>query len=154
MFLVGGAAALFAVLPLGSSWNHYGYAFAAVTAMTVAAAWNAAPRWGRGVIVAIAALNLIHGAVVMLAFQHVGRVQAVFSPMLAQAVQAAGPGTAESTPIRLKPAADAKVWIFQRLTHEIPSYRGVPIGARVRMVEAGAAADYRIEPDGRLTPLR
>jgi predicted secreted protein len=149
LFLIGGAMALFAVLPLGSSWNHYGYAYGALAAMVVAAAWPTAPRWGRGVIATMALLSLAHGAVLMLMFQHVGRVQATFSPALAEAVAGAA-----THPVRLRIAPEARAWIFQRLTHDIPRYRGVPIGARVVLVPAEAPADYTVEADGWLVPVR
>ncbi len=57
-------------------------------------------------------------------------------------------------PIRLRSADPGQRWLFDRLTHDIPSYRGVPIGNRVHLVQAGEDADYAIENDGRLTPLR
>lgn len=151
--LVGGVAALLPVLPLGASWNHYGYAWAAWTAMCFAAGWPAMPRSSRALVLLTALLALAHGAMVMRLIHRVGTIQSVFSPALAAAVANAG-----SHPVRLRVAPDASAWIFQRLTHEIPSYRGVPIGARVVLVAAGApadaSADYRIEADGRLTPLR
>ncbi|MFC7301839.1 hypothetical protein [Cognatiluteimonas weifangensis] len=153
LFLLGGLAALAPVLPLGSSWNHYGYGFAALTAPVVAAAWPRAPRWGRAVIALAAVLCLWHGANVMRTLRHVGQVQAVFSPALAQAVAAqARPG--HSAPLRLRPAADAEGWIFARLTHDIPEYDGVAIGPRVQLVAAGAAAELEIAADGRLHPAR
>ncbi len=42
--------------------------------------------------------------------------------------------------------------IFQRLTHQIPHYRGVLIGDRVQLVGDDAPADRVIQPDGRLVP--
>jgi len=63
---------------------------------------------------------------------------------LAQAVQ-----SASRTPIRLRLPTDHP-WVYQRLTHEIPSYHGVAIGDRVRLVGDGDAADYTIAPDGSL----
>jgi len=153
IFLLGGIAALAPVLPLGSSWNHYGYGFAAVTAMAVAAAWPRAPRWGRGVIAVCALLCLWHGANVMRMMRHVGQVQAVFSPALAEAVAAHASGSRGDLPLRLRPAPDADAWIFARLTHQIPSYRGVAIGERVRLVAADAPADAVIAADGRIQPL-
>ncbi len=147
--LVGGVAALLPVLPLGASWNHYGYAWAAWTAMCFAAGWPAMPRSSRVLVLLTALLVLAHGAMVMRLIHRVGTIQTVFSPALAAAVANAG-----SHPVRLRVAPDAGAWIFQRLTHEIPRYRGVPIGARVALVAADAPADYRVEADGRLTPLR
>lgn len=147
--LVGGVAALLPVLPLGASWNHYGYAWAAWTAMCFAAGWPTMPRSSRALVLLTALLVLAHGAMVMRLIHRVGTIQSVFSPALAAAVANAG-----SHPVRLRVAPDAGAWIFQRLTHEIPRYRGVPIGARVALVAADAPADYRVEADGRLTPLR
>lgn len=150
VFLLGGVAALLPVLPLGASWNHYAYGFAAVACMTVAAAWPRATRGGRLAIAGFALLTCLHGAVVMARMHQVGRIQSVFSPALAAAL-AARPADA-ALALRLDP--DTKPWVFQRLTHEIPSYAGVPIGARVRLVDAAAPADYRITADGRLIALR
>ena len=154
IFLLAGIAALAPALPLGSSWNHYGYGFAAITAMAVAAAWPRAPRWGRGVIALCALLCLWHGANVMRMMRHVGEVQAVFSPALADAVAARASQPHGDAPLRLRPAPDADAWIFARLTHDIPSYRGVAIGRRVVLVAADAPADAVIAADGRIMPLR
>ena len=148
LFLVGGVAALFAVLPLGSSWNHYGYGFAALTAMVVASAWPRTSRGGRVAIALMAALTVAHGVSVMLTMRRVGAIQATFSPALAQAVAQAG----ERAPVRLRPEVESKRWIFVRLTHDVPRYRGTPIGDRVRLVDAGQPADYVIAMDGRLVP--
>ena len=150
VFLLGGIAALLPVLPLGAGWNHYAYGFAAVACMVVAAAWPRARRTGRIAIAAFALLTCLHGAVVMARMHQVGRIQSVFSPALAMAL-AARPATA-TLALRLDP--DAKPWVFQRLTHEIPSYAGVAIGDRVRLVAAGMPADYRVTADGRLLALR
>ncbi|HEY0505254.1 MAG TPA: hypothetical protein VGD42_17365 [Lysobacter sp.] len=150
VFLVGGLAALLPVLPMGGSANQYAYAFAAVASMGVAAAWSQAPRWGRIAIALFALLNLLHGINVMRVVRQVGEVQAIFSPALAQAVR----GATEATPVRLSLGPGSREWMFQRLTHDIPSYQGVPVGKRVQLVPAGAPADYMIQPDGRLQPLR
>lgn len=150
VFLLGGVAALAPVLPLGSSWNHYAYGFAAVASLCVAAAWPRTSAPGRAAIAAYAALVLLHGAAVMLGLHAVGRVQAVFSPALATAVRA----HAGAQPLRLRPAPGAREWIFARLTHDIPEYDGVPIGARVRLVGTGEAADLVIAADGSLQPVR
>ena len=147
LFLLGGVAALLPVLPLASSFNHYAYGFAAIASMAVAAAWPAASRPGRIAIAAFATLTVLHGNLVMWRLHEVGRIQSVFSPALAAAVQAEGEVTLELDP-------DAKEWVFRRLTHDIPSYRGVAIGARVRLASNGEAADYRVLADGRLQPVR
>lgn len=150
LFLVGGAGTLATVLPLAAGSNQYGYLFAALTAMVVAAAWPSAPRWGRLLILILALLNLAHGAFVMQGFRAVGKVQAVFSP----AVAAVAAHASDASPVRLRAAPDAAEWMFLRLTHEIPSYRGMPLGERIKLVGEDAPADYIIEADGHLTPVR
>ena len=147
VFLVGGIAALLPVLPMGSSWNHYAYGYAAVASMCVAAAWTRTTRWGRIAIAVFALLNLLHGANVMRQMRAIGEVQAVFSPALADIMRA------RTTPLRLRLAPDAKDWIFVRLTHAIPSYHGVVIGDRVSIVGAQEPADFAILADGQLQPL-
>jgi len=80
--------------------------------------------------------------------RRIGEIQAVFSPALADAVR-----QSQRPVLRLVPVALGDAWIFQRLTHDIPTYRGIAIGQRVQLVEKNASADYRIEADGRLTSL-
>lgn len=147
LFVLGGIAALSPVLPLGSAFNHYAYGFAAVASMAAAAAWATASRMGRVAIALYAAFTVLHGARLMDQIRDIGIAQANFSPALAEAV-AASTGV-----VVLQVAPDAKEWVFRRLSHSIPRYHGVEIGDRVRLVEAGAPADYRIEADGRLSPL-
>jgi len=55
---------------------------------------------------------------------------------------------------RIRPAPDAKEWVFVRLTHEVPAYQGVPMAGRVELVTAGQPADYEIRADGNLIPVR
>jgi hypothetical protein len=141
--VVGGLAALAPVLPLPASSNQYGYGFAALGVATIAAAWPRANRWLRAAIALAAVACLWHGVNVMRTIRHVGEVQAVFSPALAEAVRAHG-----DAPLRLRVAPDADEWIFKRLSFDIPSYRGVPIGDRVRLVAADAPADATVRADG------
>lgn len=147
-FLLAGAAALGPVLILAESANQYGYGFAAVATAICAAAWPRMGRFGKTLLAILAVLCVWHGANIVRRMHHIGTVQAVFSPALADAV--AGPGHVQ---IRLRSLDPSQRWLFARLTHDIPSYRGAPIGDRVRLVQAGEPADYAIETDGRLTPL-
>ena len=148
LFMLGGLAALLPVLPLAGSWNHYAYGLAAMGAMCIAAAWPRASRRGRGFIGAFVALTLLHGGAAMGRMHEVGRIQSAFSPALAQVLRDAPGGVA----LRLHP--EAKDGVFVRLTHAIPHYRGVPVDGRVRIVPHDAPADYEVQPDGRLRPLR
>ena len=146
LFLLGGIAALLPVLPLGSAWNHYAYGFAAIAAMTVAAAWPRASQKGRIAIGVFAVLTVLHGGAVMWRMQQVGRIQSVFSPALAEAVRT----RTDAEPVVLQLTPGIKPWIVQRLTHDIPRYRGVRIGDRVRLAGEGEDADYIVQPDGGL----
>lgn len=137
-FLAGGAAALAPVLVLGLAWNHYAYGFAAVSAMCVAAAWPHATRLGRAFIAVFALLTALHGGLVMVAMRQVARVQSVFTPALVRTM-----GT-HPDDLRMRLAPNARPWIFRRLAH----------GQRVSIVEGDAPADYEIQPDGSLRPLR
>ena len=158
MFLIAGFAALGPVLLLGASFNHYAYGFAAITAATAAAAWMRAAPWARGVLALLAVVSTWHGVNVMRQVRHVGEVQAVFSPALADVLR----GNARH--VRLRVAPDADGWICQRLTHEIPSYDGVDFGNRVELAATDAAVeaapvdgmpvDFIIAADGRLLPPR
>lgn len=148
-WLLAGTAALGPVMILAESANQYGYGYAAATAGVCAAAWPRLRRWGRTVLVVAALLSVWHGVNVMRRMHEVGTIQAVYSPAMAQAVQRAGGAT-----VRLAIADDGQAWIYQRLSHEIPSYAGVEIGARVRLVAADEQADYQIQRDGSLKPLR
>jgi hypothetical protein len=147
LFVLAGFAALGPVLLLGASFNHYAYGFAAIAAATAAAAWMRAAPWARGVLALLAVVSTWHGVNVMRQIRHVGEVQAVFSPALAGVLR----GNARH--VRLRAVPDADGWIFQRLTHEIPSYDGVDIGDRVELVTTdGTPVDFIIAADGRLLP--
>ncbi|MGY0559070.1 hypothetical protein [Lysobacter sp. A421] len=144
--LAGGAAALGPVLVLAGASNQYGYGFAAFAAGLVACVWPRLARWGRGLVVVLAVLSLWHGINVMRQVRHVGELQAVFSPALAELLR-----HEDAAVTRLRVAEDVPPWIFRRLTHDIPSYDGVPIRSRVQLVPSGDA-DQVIQADGRLTP--
>lgn len=150
LFLLGGIAALLPVLSLASAWNHYAYGFAAIAAMAITAAWPHASRMGRSAIGIFAMLTVLHGGAVMWRMQQVGRIQSVFSPALAEAARM----RAGASPVVLRIGPGIRPWIVQRLTHDIPRYHGIEIGDRVRIAADGEAADYIVEPDGRLRATR
>ena len=147
-FVAGGAAALGPVLVLDQPATQYGYALAAWGAGISALAWPRLDRAGRAIAGAAAAASVLHGANVARLMWHVGALQAAFSPALADALSRT-PGV-----LRLVPERAEEAWVYTRLTHEIPAYRGVAIGNRVQIVAAGATADLRIAADGRLRPPR
>lgn len=147
-WLLAGTAALGPVMILAESANQYGYGYAAATAAVCAAAWPHMRRWGKAVLIVAALLSVWHGVNVMRRMHEVGRIQSVYSPALARAVAQQPAG------VRLKLADAGQEWIYLRLSHEIPSYAGVEIGDRAKLVAAGEAADYEIQRDGSLKPLR
>ncbi|WP_201315355.1 hypothetical protein [Dyella sp. EPa41] len=145
-FLLGGVVALGPVLLLAGAANQYGYAFAAVTAGVVALAWSDMARPAQIIVGVIAMLCLWHGANITLGMHDAGVRQAHFSPALARAVASA------SHVVRLRPQSEDDRWTYLRLTHDVPSYRGVAIGGRARLVEAGEPADFIIDRRGELVP--
>ncbi|HEY5852302.1 MAG TPA: hypothetical protein VIT62_16270 [Lysobacter sp.] len=148
-FLLLGAAALGPVMVLAESANQYGYGYAAAIAGLGAAAWSRTGRSGHVVLVLAALLSSWHGVNVMRRMHQIGELQSVFSPSLARAVAASG-----NNVVRIRAKDPGQHWIYLRLSHEIPSYAGVPIGDRVVLVASDAPADYEIGKDGALAPVR
>jgi hypothetical protein len=148
--LVGGAFALGPVLLLQLPANHYAYAQSAVVAGALAVAWARLGRAGRGLVAFVLLVTLWHGVNVARQVHRVGVLQARFSPALAAAVAQAG-----GAPVRVR-LPERDIWVYARLTHEIPAYGGVAIGDRVVAVPPGdpAAVDYTVAEDGSLVPAR
>lgn len=145
-FLLGGIVALGPVLLLSGAANQYGYAFATVTAGVVALAWGNMARPAQIIVAVIATLCVWHGVNITLSMREAGVRQAHFSPALATAVAA--------TPhvVRLRLQSEDDRWTYLRLTHDVPSYQGVAIGDRVRLVGTGEPADFIIDRQGELLP--
>jgi len=148
VLVVGGAMALGPVLLLEMPSNHYGYGFAAVFMLALAWAWAGMGRVGRALAVLFVVVGTWHGINEQRELRHDGELQARFSPALAQAI-----ARASWLPVRLHVPQDHG-WVYQRLTHEISSYHGTPMGDRVQVVGDGEPADYSIEPDGSLKSIQ
>lgn len=149
--VLGGALALGPVLLLTMPSNQYAYAHAAVVAGALAVAWPRLGRGGKGVLAFLLVVSTLHGQAVGWQMYRVGALQATFSPALAAAVALAPP----DAPVRVRlPVRDT--WVYQRLAHEIPSYRRVDMTGRVAVVAADdpAPVDYTIAADGSLLPAR
>ncbi|WP_223789610.1 hypothetical protein [Marinicella meishanensis] len=144
--LLGGLALLAPVLPLAASAAQYGYLFAAGLVLLVAAAWRHCQRWGRVWIMLLSLLSVWHGVNTALLLRDAGRIQAVFSPALAQAVAQHPADQA----LRLRLDEGAPRWLFIRLTSDVPSYRGVELGQRVQWAATDEAADYVVQADGQI----
>jgi hypothetical protein len=141
--VIGGTLALAPALPLAFPANQYGYGFWAWVVACVALAWPALGRAGRGLVLFLALVTTWHGVNVQREMQRVGGKQAVFQPALVEALASHVGELRLLTPER-------DDWIYRRLSHEVPAWRGAPIGDRVRWVAAGEVADYRVAEDGAL----
>ena len=147
-FLLGGLAALAPGLPLAEGGNQYGYGFACVGTLVAACAWPRLARRWRAPLVLAAVLVAWHGVNVAREMRAVGALQARFSPAVAAAL------SARDGALRLRVADEGDRWIYARLVHEVPHYRGVRFGDRVTLVGPGEPADATVRGDGTLAPLR
>jgi hypothetical protein len=141
--VVGATLALAPALPLAFPANQYGYGFWAWLVACVALAWPRLGRPGRALVLFLALVSSWHGVNVQRQMQRVGERQAVFQPALVAAL------AGHEGELRLLVPAREE-WIYFRLSHEVPAWRGQPIGDRVVWVREGAEADYRVAEDGRL----
>ena len=146
-WLAGGMLALAPVLALPASFNQYGYGFAALGCGVAALAWERLERPGRSTLAVLAAIAVAHGVQIQMRMLEVGRLQAVFSPSLAEQAQARPEGA-----IALWPERASQHPVYARLVHDVPIFRGVPLGARVGMAESAGQATHLIAPDGRVQP--
>ncbi len=147
-WLAGGTLALAPVLAVPAPSNQYGYGFMAVLCGVAAMAWRRVGRVEAGILMALALLSSLHGAQVQRHLLLTGRLQAVFSPSLADAARAQPDGD-----IRLWPEAPGQVFTYARLSHQIPSYRGVPLEPRVRMARSRDDATHLIDRSGTVRAL-
>jgi len=148
--LAGGMVVLGPVLLLGYSAGQYGYGFGALAcAIGAAAAWRLhGTRAFRAGLWLLALLLVWHGVNVQRTMRHVGQLQAVFSSQLA--MLASQPA---STPLRLRSETTNEDWVYQRLSHEIPAYRGQTIRRQIEIAGRDQPADYLIAADGSIRPL-
>lgn len=142
-WLAGGFLALAPVLVLSFSSNQYGYGYAALACGIAALAWMRLSRKWRAVLAALALVGTAHGVQVQWNLFGIGTLQSVFSPSLARAAQAQPQGD-----IRLWAEERGQAYIYTRLSHQIPGYRGVPLGTRVRMAAQRDEATHLIARDG------
>jgi len=144
-WLLAGVASLGPVLILSSISGQYAYGFAAISAAVWAAALARARGPARLVLIAGVAVTIAHGVAVGWHMVSYGQRAAVFSPAVAELLRTDPP-----RPLRLRPGEGVGPWLYLRLLHEIPHYRGVVFGDRVQLVAPDAPADYEILRDGSL----
>lgn len=146
-WLAGSVLALGPVLALPFSANQYGYGFAALCCGVAALAWSRLRRAGRITLALLATIVVAHGFQIQKRMLEVGRLQAVFSPSLAEQAQAQPQGA-----IALWPERWSQHYIYARLSHDVPTWRGVPLGARVGMADNAGQATHLIAADGQVRP--
>ena len=146
-WLLGATLVLAPVLALPVSFNQYGYGFAALGCGMAALAWQRLGRTGRGTLVVLALVAVAHGFQIQGQMLETGRLQAVFSPSLAEQAQAQRHGV-----IALWPERASQFPIYARLVHDVPAWRGIPLGARVGMAANAEQATHLIAPDGHVQP--
>jgi hypothetical protein len=149
-WLIGGLVAVAPVLILSSASNQYGYGFAVIASVAGAIAIARARGQVRTALVALSAAVALHGVVVAWHVVDAGVRASRFVPALA-ATLADWPGP---EPLRLSIDGAGRIWLWTRLTHEIPHIGGVPVGDRVVIVGPGEPADVRVQRDGSLERLR
>lgn len=119
-------AALAPVLLLPASYDHYAYLASAVAIGIVAAAWPDLGRAARATVLALAAIGMLHGAIVMSRIHAIGIVQRNLYDDLTRDLR--------DSPASLHiAAADPRdAWLLGRLLAHVDAYRGMPFGGRVR----------------------
>jgi hypothetical protein len=143
LWLLASVVALGPTLLLGAPSNQYAYGFAAVLAAATAHAWPRSRYW----LLLPLMVWVWHGVHVQMTMHGVGRIQQRFHADLIVELQRDRAATVVVWP-------EQRSWIYYRLAHEIPAYRGVVIGDRVRIVEQADGATHRAAADGSLHPLQ
>jgi hypothetical protein len=149
-WLIAFSVALAPVLVLPISYDHYAYLASAVAIAISAAAWSMLKQVARTLLVALAAIAMVHGIIVMSRVYSVGVVQRnLYDDLLADLQN-----SSESLHIAVDDPRDAR--LLGRLLLGVTTYRGEPIERRVRFgEERPARATDRLlwmNRDGHLHP--
>jgi len=145
-FLLGGLLVLAPVLVLQVSSAQYGYGFAAVIAAAVAGVWQSGPRIGKLMLGLPLLAMVLHGAGVQRQMVLAGAFQQRFHADLVELLQ---PRPLDAPPLSLWPRPGQR-WLIQRLIHDVPSYRAIPLLGRVRLAATMEEADYSVSSQGDL----
>ena len=123
------------VLILDASYNQYAYLASAAGVGLVAVPWSLMPRRARIAILVVAAVSSVHGVAIMSRMHQVGVTQRNFYADLLGHLAAGG----QTLPICV--SHDSDRWLLSRFLTGVPSYRGMAIGARVRIVDSAGQSD-------------
>ena len=145
-WLASFCAALAPVLVLAISYNQYAYLASASAIAISAAAWSRLAPRARTTLLALAAIVVLHGIIVMGRLHGVGVVQRnLCGDLVANLAQA--PGT-----LRILAADPSDAWLPRRLLNGVVAWRGVPFDGRVRFDDAPADRLLWMDRDGHLHP--
>jgi hypothetical protein len=137
-------ALLAPVLILGHSYGQYAYFASAAAVGIVAAAWQRLHAPARAAIGIVAAVAIAHATAIQWRMRDVGVAQDHFyADLVVQLATAAGP-------VAVASADPADGWMIERFLSGVTSYRGVPIGGRVRQADGTGDARLIMQADGHL----
>ncbi len=156
-WLVAFAVALGPVLLLPVAYDHYAYLAAAATVVVGANAWASLPRVARGVILALGAIVVLHGLIVMSRLYGVGTVQRNLCEDLLAELRGS------NAPLHIVAADPRDAWLIGRLLRGVESYRGEAFAGRVHIGDDGPVSGgdrllrmnrngHLRSPDAPLTP--
>ena len=129
------ATSLAPVLILGTAYNQYAYLATAAAVAAVAVAWPRLTKAPRGAILIVATVATLHGAAIMQRMRAIGGVQQQFHTDLVRRL------ADRTSPLAVAATNPADCWLLQRFVAGVPSYRGVALAQRVRVVGCDGVAE-------------
>ena len=152
--VLGGALAMGPPLVLAIAYPQYGYGYAALACGCGTLAWPRLQSRGKFVLLLALLISSWHGVNIAREMHRIGTIQSVYSPALAAALNEhrASKSNSEATLRLVVMEADDR-GVFERLTQQIPSYAGIAIGERVKLVDRQQAHEAVISGDGSISWL-
>ena len=144
--VIGWVACLGPTLLLSQSTSVYAYLATAWAFAVCAWAWQRSSVWSCRLMLGIAAVVSLHGSLVGQRIVEIGVLQngvyASIEPLLPTATNAA--------PLRLAAVQRGDEAALQRMFHDVPSWRRIPLGERVMIVANDDSPTVLVEADGSL----
>lgn len=150
LLLIAFWSALGPVLILPFVTHHYAYVATAVAVVVTALAWRGMGRLPRAVASVALLAVVIHGGQTIRTMNRIGSMQAqLFSELLVKI-------KAGESNIVVRAENYGDEWVVNRLLHNVPSFKGVPIRDHVRAATSGRMAvdgTHLMDREGHLTPV-
>ena len=150
LLLLAFSCALGPVLILPFAAHHYAYLATAVAAVITALAWRDMGRVSRGIAAATLLAVVIHGGQTIRTMSRIGSIQSQLFSELVVKIKAGE----SNIVVRAENYGDE--WVVNRLLHDVPSFKGVPIREHVRAATSGQIAvdgTHLMDRQGHLTSL-